>query len=114
MNRAYDLAHQLAKAIKDSDEYKSFIEKKEALNQDEKNKKMVEDFQKQILEIQLAYMSGKEIDEKEVEKIGKLEEVLNLNPVINSYFQAELRFSRLIQDINNIIGEAIDDAIDIE
>ena len=114
MNRAYDLAHQLAKAIKDSDEYKSFIEKKEALNQDEKNKKMVEDFQKQILELQLNYMSGKEIDEKEVEKIGKLEEVLNLNPVINSYFQAELRFSRLIQDINNIIGEAIDDAIDIE
>ena len=31
MNRAYDLAHQLARAIKDSDEYKSFIEKKEAL-----------------------------------------------------------------------------------
>ena len=114
MNRAYDLAHQLAKAIKDSDEYKSFIEKKEALDQDERNKKMVEDFQKQILEIQLAYMSGKEISEEELEKIGKLEEVLNLNPVINSYFQAELRFSQLIQDINNIIGEAIEDVIDIE
>jgi len=114
MNRAYDLAHQLARAIKDSDEYKSFIEKKEALDQDERNKKMVEDFQKQILEIQLAYMSGKEISEEELEKIGKLEEVLNLNPIINSYFQAELRFSQLIQDINNIIGEAIEDAIDIE
>lgn len=108
MNNAYDLAHQLAKAIKDSNEYKSYIEKKEALNQDEKNKKMVEDFQNQILELQLDYMSGKEIDEKEIEKIGKLEEVLNLNPVIHSYFEAELRFSQLVQDINGIIGDAID------
>ncbi len=114
MNNAYDLAHQLARAIKDSDEYKSYIEKKDALDQDEKNKKMVEDFQKQILELQLDYMSGKEIDENEIEKLGKLEEVLNLNPVINSYFQAELRFSKLVQDINNIIGDAIEDAIDIE
>ncbi len=45
---------------------------------------------------------------KKLKKIGKLEEVLTLNPIINSYFQAELRFSQMIQDINGIIGEAID------
>ncbi|NMB07729.1 MAG: YlbF family regulator [Tissierellia bacterium] len=108
MNNVYDLAHQLARAIKDSDEYKSFVEKKEALEKNEKNKKMVEDFQEQVLQLQIDYMGGKDIDEAEIEKIGKLEEVLTLNPVINSYFQAELRFSQMMQDINGIIGEAID------
>lgn len=107
MNNVYDLAHKLARAIKDSSEYKSFVEKKEILNTGEKNKKMVEDFQEQVLELQMDYMAGKEIDEKKVEKIGKLEEVLTLNPMINQYFQAELRFSQLVQDINNIIGDAI-------
>ena len=108
MNNVYDLAHQLARAIKDSDEYKSFVEKKEALEKNEKNKKMVEDFQEQVLQLQIDYMGGKDIDEAEIEKIGKLEEVLTLNPVINSYFPAELRFSQMMQDINGIIGEAID------
>ncbi|NMA86736.1 MAG: YlbF family regulator [Tissierellia bacterium] len=108
MNNVYDLAHQLARAIKDSDEYKSFMERKDALEENERNKEMVEDFQEQILQLQIDYMSGKDIDEEEIEKIGKLEEVLTLNPIINSYFQAELRFSQMIQDINGIIGEAID------
>jgi len=84
------------------------VEKKEALEKNEKNKKMVEDFQEQVLQLQIDYMGGKDIDEAEIEKIGKLEEVLTLNPVINSYFQAELRFSQMMQDINGIIGEAID------
>ena len=108
MNNVYDLAHQLARAIKDSDEYKSFMERKDALEENERNKEMVEDFQEQILQLQIDYMSGKDIDEEEIKKIGKLEEVLTLNPIINSYFQAELRFSQMIQDINGIIGEAID------
>ena len=31
-----------------------------------------------------------------------------LNPAIKEFFAAELRFSQLVQDVNNIIGEAID------
>jgi cell fate (sporulation/competence/biofilm development) regulator YlbF (YheA/YmcA/DUF963 family) len=108
MNNVYDLAHQLARAIKDSDEYKSFMERKEALEKNEKNKEMVEDFQEKVLQLQIDYMGGKDIDEAEIEKLGKLEEVLTINPIINSYFQAESRFSQMIQDINGIIGEAID------
>ena len=107
MNNVYNLAHKLAKAIKESNEFKSFIDKKTILYSNEKNKKMVEDFQEQVLELQMDYMAGKEVDEEKVEKLGKLEEVLTLNPIINDYFQAELRLSQLIQDINNIIGDAI-------
>ena len=107
MNNVYNLAHKLAKAIKESNEFKSFIDKKKTLYSNEKNKKMVEDFQEQVLELQMDYMAGKEVDEEKVEKLGKLEEVLTLNPIINDYFQAELRLSQLIQDINNIIGDAI-------
>ncbi len=68
MNNVYDLAHQLARAIKDSDEYKSFMERKDALEENERNKEMVEDFQEQILQLQIDYMSGKDIDEEEIKK----------------------------------------------
>lgn len=107
MANVYDQAHKLAKAIRDSAEYKHYKEMREILNSDEKNKKMVEDFEERVFELQMDQLSGKEIDEVELEKLGKMEDVLMLNPTIKSYFMAELRFGQLVQDINNIIGEAI-------
>ena len=69
---------------------------------------MVEDFRKKALEIQMKQMSGKEINQEEIEKLKKLEEILMLNPTINEFLNAEFRFSQLVQDISKIIGEAID------
>ena len=107
MSNVYDQAHKLAKAIRASEEYKLYKEKGE-LYSDEKNKKMVEDFQEKLFKLQMDQLSGKEVDEAELDKLQKLEDVLMLNPIIKDYFIAELRFSQLVHDINNIIGEAID------
>lgn len=108
MNNVYDQAHKLARTIKSSEEYKTYISKRKIVYSDEKNKKMVEDFQEKIFQIQMNQMSGKEVSQEEIDKISKLEEVLRLNPSINEFFAAQLRFSQLVQDINKIIGEAID------
>ncbi|NLY78180.1 MAG: YlbF family regulator [Tissierellia bacterium] len=108
MNNVYDLAHQLARAIKNSEEYKNYIEKKNLVYSDEKNKQMVEDFREKVFNIQLQQMTGKEVSQEEVDKIKKLEDILRLNPTINDFLAAEFRYSRLIEDISRIIGEAID------
>ena len=108
MNNVYDLAHQLARAIKNSEEYKNYIEKKNILYSNEKNKQMVQDFKEKVFNIQISQMTGKEINQEELDKIKKLEEILRLNPTINDYLIAEFRYSRLIEDISKIISEAID------
>lgn len=107
MNNVYDQAHKLARAIKNSEEYKNYKEKKDIVYSNEKNKEMVEDFRAKVFEIQMEQFSGKEIEKEKVEKLNKMEEVLMLNPTIKDYFSAELRFSQLVQDINKIIDEAI-------
>ena len=103
MNNIYDEAHKLARAIKNSEEYKTYVEKKKIVYSNAKDKEMVENFMNKVFEIQLEQMSGKEVDQEKVEKLSKLEDILMLNPVIKDYFSAELRFSQLVQDINNII-----------
>ena len=108
MTNVYDQAHKLARAIKSSEEYKNYLEKRKAVYSNEKHKEMIEDFKNKILEVQMEQLSGKEIDQEKIEKLNKLEDVLMLNPSIKDFFTAELRFSQLVQDINNIIGEAID------
>lgn len=107
MSNVYNEAHKLARAIKDSEEYKNYMEKREIVYSNEKNKNMVEGFMEKIFKTQMEQLSGNEVAQEEIEKLKKLEEVLMLNPVINEYFTAELRFSQLVQDINNIIEEAI-------
>ncbi len=108
MSNVYNEAHKLAKAIKESEEYRTYTEKKEIVYSNEKNKEMVENFMNKVLEIQMEQLSGKEVDQEKVEKLNKLEEVLMLNPTIKEFFAAQLRFSQMVQDINTIIGEAID------
>ena len=98
----------MARAIRDSEEYRTYIEKRKLLNSNEKNKEMIKDFEEKVFKLQMDQLSGKEVDEAELEKLGKLEDVLMLNPDIKEYFMAELRFTQLVQDINNIIGEAIE------
>lgn len=108
MDNVYNQAHKLARAIKESEEYKSYVEKRKVVYANEKNRKMVEDFREKVLKVQLDRMSGKEVDKETMERIKKLEEVLMLNPSINEFLKAELRFSQMVQDINKIIGEAIE------
>lgn len=107
MNNVYDQAHKLARAIKASDEYKTYVEKKKVLYANDNNKKMVEDFREKALQIQMEQISGKEVKQEDIEKIKKLEDVLMINPSINEFLQSELRFSQLVQDISKIIGDAI-------
>jgi cell fate (sporulation/competence/biofilm development) regulator YlbF (YheA/YmcA/DUF963 family) len=108
MNNVYDLAHQLARALKNSQEYKEYVQKKNDLYKDEKNKKMVEDFREKVIDIQVKKMSGKEVSQEELDSVKKLEDILRLNPTINEFLIAEYRYSKLIEDISKIIGEAID------
>lgn len=107
MENVYELAHKLARAIKDSQEYKNFLQHKEKLEENEKNKKMVEDFQEKALKLQFAHMNNEEVNQEEMRQLKRLEEVLNLNPVIKKYLEAEVRLTQMLQDINNIIGQVV-------
>lgn len=108
MNNVYDEAHGLARAIKNSEEYKKYLDTKDLVYSNEKNKEMLVDFREKVMKLQMDQMSGKEVSEEEVKKIGKIEEVLMLNSNIKDFFMAEMRFSQMIQDVNNIIEDAID------
>ena len=46
--KVYDDAHRLAKSIKDSEEYKDYVAKRNKVMEDEKQKEMVDDFRRQL------------------------------------------------------------------
>lgn len=110
----YDDAHRLAKAIKDSEEYKEHIERQAKIKADEKNKKMVNDFREKVIEVQTEQMSGKEVSQEKVNQLEKLHDILMLNPEIKGFFDAEMRFSQMISDVYKILEDVIKDSEDEE
>lgn len=108
----HDTAHQLAREMKASVEYTRFVEAKKAILADEGNKKMVRNFEIKQFEIQRSQMLG-EVDERQQQELEQLYSLLSLNPKAREYLEAEFELSKLVSDVQRIIGEAIEEALPV-
>ncbi len=103
----YDQAHQLAKATKESEEFKHFDAAQMQLKNKPELDKMMKDFQAKSMEIQLKQMSGEQPDAEEMQKLQQLYSIVAMDPMASAYMEAEMRFSLMMKDVYEIIGEAI-------
>jgi cell fate (sporulation/competence/biofilm development) regulator YlbF (YheA/YmcA/DUF963 family) len=110
---SYDLAHELAIALKESDEFKQFLKSKEKVTSNESNHKMVREFQLKQWEIREAQLLDTEINEEKQQELESLYSLVSLNPAAREYLEAEFEVSRIVNDIQKIIGEAIQGAMPI-
>lgn len=104
----YDKAHELARALKDSPEFKKYKTLRLEVNKDEKNKAMLEDYQTKMMDLQLSQIKTGEMDQAKLGELKALEQILVMNSILKDYLMAEMEFSRIYADINKIITEAIE------
>lgn len=107
----HDLAHQLARALNSSDEYRGFVQVKEKVKADPANTKMLADFQIKQFEIQQHQMMGQEISEEKQQELERMYSLLSLNPSIKEYLELEFRFNRLVNDVQKILADSIQEAV---
>lgn len=114
MMNPYDAAHRLAKAMRESQEFKEMKEAQEALKADDPARKMLLDFRSKQFELQKQKLSGIEVAEEQEEKLEKLLEIVNMNMVARRFLQAEYKVAVLLQDVQKIIAEATGEIFDAE
>jgi len=110
----YDAAHALAKALRESTEFKELKEAQVNLKADRSALNMLTDFRKQQFELQKQQLSGIEVADEQKEKIEKLFEVISLNNLVKNFMQSEYRVAVMLQDVQKAIGEATDEIFDPE
>ncbi|MCO5385566.1 YlbF family regulator [Desulfosporosinus sp.] len=108
-----DLAHELAHTLKESDQFKQFLKSKEKVMSDANNHKMVREFQLKQWEIREAQMLEQEVSEEKQQELERLYSLVSINPTAREYLEAEFEVSCMVNDIQKIIGEAIQDAMPI-
>lgn len=104
----YDKAHELAKALADSPEYKALKIAKTKVDDNPRAKEMLADFKKKQFEVQTLQMTGQKLDESKMNQIQNLYQIVSSNPDIAEYLNAEIVFSRIFSDIYKIIGDAVE------
>ncbi|MNJ47136.1 YlbF family regulator [Paenibacillus fonticola] len=103
----YDKAHDLAKALRESQEVSDITAAMKLVDADPESKRMLDDFRQQQNDVQQRMMNGDMPSPEEMEKMEKLFEVLSLNLNIRRLFDAERRLSVIIQDVNKIITDSL-------
>ena len=104
----YDKAHELAGALKLSQEVVEYKKSQNKIKSNENNKKMVEDFRSRQMELYSLQMQGREPSKEQIDAINNLMGIISMNPEVREFLEAEMRFSRLWEDIMKILGEAVD------
>lgn len=105
----YDKAHDLAKAMRESQEVEEIRSAMKLIEADTESKQMLDNFRTRQMELQQRIMSGDMPPQEEMEQMEKLFEVLSLNLNIRRLFDAERRLSTIIEDVNKIISDSLQD-----
>lgn len=103
----YDEAHNLARAIKESGEFKEFDRMRQEVESDKESSEMLAEFQKLQVEIQTAQMTGGQPDAEVMSRLQSLSTMLATKPLAARYLQTQAAFTIMINDVFKIIGEAV-------
>lgn len=104
---AYDKAHELARELKGSDEYKEYQKAKQELQSNDAALSILKEFQKKRLEFEMAFLTGKEPDSSKKKDMERLNEIVSMHGAVKRFLDAEQRIMVMVTDIQNILTEAL-------
>ena len=108
MQNVYDIAHELVRSLKETDQYKDFKEMSQKIKDNEQVNAMMQDFQQKSMEYQTKLMSGEAPSQEDMAKLQQLSAIIMSDPLAAQYIGAQMQLQTIIADIYKIIGEAVD------
>ncbi|HLR81424.1 MAG TPA: YlbF family regulator [Bacillota bacterium] len=109
MSNMYDHAHDLEKAIRESEEFQNLEKAFHAVMNDEAAKKMFENFRDTQIKLQEKQMQGLDITEEEVQKATQIVELVQQHEEISKLMEVEQRLNIVINDISRIITKPLEE-----
>ena len=101
----YDQAHALARALKESEEYREFIRLKETAYDDSTNKALLDEYKKLQFRLQAKAAAGESLPQDDMQRLTQIGALLQFNPDVSAYLMAEFRFQRMLSDIFKILAD---------
>ncbi len=104
----YDKLNDLTDAIKSSDEFKRYKSAAAAVDADPTHSAMLKDFMSVQMELSTAKMLGRQPDEEQIARFNNVyTSIANISD-ISEFLQAQMQFSRIMEDVSKEIAKAAD------
>lgn len=101
----YDQAHALARAMKESEEYREYQRLKEIAYQDSTNRALLEEYKRLQYRLQAKAVTGESLPQDDMTRLTQIGTLLQFNSDVSAYLVAELRFQRMLADIFKILAD---------
>ncbi len=112
MTNVYDTANQLARELKETEEYREYHRLREIAYDDSTNKALLDELKRLQFKMQAKAASGEKPEDEDMQKLMRISSLLQMNSDASAYIVAEFRFQKLIADIYKILGDVA--GIDID
>ncbi len=106
MQNLYDIAHELVRSLKETDQYKDYKDMAAKIKANEQVNAMMEDFQQKSMEYQTKMMAGEAPSDEDTAKLQQLSAIIMSDPLAAQFLGAQMQLQTIIADIYRIIGEA--------
>jgi cell fate (sporulation/competence/biofilm development) regulator YlbF (YheA/YmcA/DUF963 family) len=108
----HDKAHELVKAFKDTEEYKTYIELKKIIVNDEKFYTMLKDFKTKQQAHQMEYMNTGKMNDESRKELENLYSIIIQNEQARKLLECEMRLDILLADMQKILAEGVKEIIE--
>lgn len=102
----YDTAHQLAREMQQSEEYRDYQQLKERVEENETQRVLLQEYRRLQLKLQLHFAGGGAQDDEEVQRFSQLSALLMSQEELAQFLLAEMRLQRLLADVMKILTDA--------
>jgi cell fate (sporulation/competence/biofilm development) regulator YlbF (YheA/YmcA/DUF963 family) len=99
-----ELAEQLGEAILASQEYRELEQAREAMENDEEARKLVEMFQDRQQALRDAQMMGRKISREQIDELRAHQRKMLENKEIDTYLEAKKKVDQLLSAVNETIA----------
>ena len=105
MSNPYDIAHELARALKESDEYREYAALRETAYADPTNRSLLDEYKRLQFRLQASAVSGTPADEDEMQRFRQIAALLQFNEDAGKYLLSEFRYQKMLSDIYKILAD---------
>ena len=103
----YDEAHSLAKAIRESNEFKEFDRIRKEVDKDKECSEMLKELTELQVQLQTAQLTGQHPDKDMFARFQSLSTMVMTKPLAAQYMQAQMAIATMMNDVFGIVGESI-------
>ncbi|SMO33026.1 YlbF family regulator [Melghirimyces algeriensis] len=105
----YDKAHELARTIRSSEEWKALAKTWEDVDKNPEHRRYIEQFRELSMELQALQMQGKDPSQEKGEEWNRLLQKIQSDSTLSKYLESERRFGQLMADINRIVSGPVEE-----